>query len=357
MQGRFRGGGSDAFVARLSADGTALVHATYLGGSGNDTCGGIAVRGGEAFVVGTTSSRDFPVSQGVVQATYGGGASDAFAAALQEDLQYLHYATYLGGPGADRGNAIAVNGDGRAYIAGDTTSRGLPTLGGNPPTNTGAVQRSFSGGASDAFVAEVTFQGDSLFFFTYLGGSGADHARGIALDRDPTTGYFYVTGDTTSRDFPLTRNAAQRHNAGYGDAFVTEFNAWGSALLYSTYLGGSGSEGAHAIAIGYNGHASITGGTDSQNLRTTPGAAQRRYSGGGDAFVAEVSTRGPQILHTTYLGGSGADEGNGIAVDAHGRIYVTGDTRSTDFRTTDNAVQTSAGGGSATGFVTSLTLP
>jgi hypothetical protein len=170
--------------------------------------------------------------------------------------------------------------------------------------------------------------------------------------------YVYVTGDTTSRDFPTTDNAAQRRYTGYGDAFVAGLDIDNAAMFCATYLGGSGSSGAHAIAVDASYNFYITGGTDSANFPTTPGAVQRRYGGGGDAFVAKLRwTASRCIVSATYLGGSSAEEGNGIAVDPHGHVYVTGDTKSTNFRTTANAAQTSYGGGSATGFVASLTMP
>jgi hypothetical protein len=361
-QRTYGGGDSDAFVAELNPDGSSLEYASYLGGSHNDTSGGIAVDGtvaGAAYVVGTTASADFPVTPGAPQRTYRGSGPHAFVARLNAHGRSLAFATYLGGSGTETGNAIAVDvsnanaGDPsfsetpQIAVTGDTTSRDFPTT-------RGVMQPAYPGGGVKAFVAALKPDGKSLLWATYLGGNGTEHGRGIALDG---IGELMVTGSTTSRNFPVTPDAVQRRFRGNADAFVVQFNDQDGTLDYATYVGGSGSTGAHAIAADGS-DIYIAGGTDSRDLATTPGAVQRRYRGGGDAFVALLRYDNVSYsLHATYLGGRGAEEGNGIAVGTQGRVYVTGDTRSTDFPISGHPAQRAFGSGGTDGFVTGLTLP
>jgi hypothetical protein len=168
-----------------------------------------------------------------------------------------------------------------------------------------------------------------------LGGSSEDQGFGIAVDGN---GHAYVTGWTVSTDFP-TANALQVAHAGGGiDAFVTKLDPVGSALVYSTYLGGSGGDFANSIAVDPAGNAYVTGGTGSLNFPTTPGAFQPTF-GGGDAFVTKLNSAGSGIVYSTYFGGSDSDIGVGIALDAAGSVYLTGYTRSTNFPVTPGAFQ------------------
>jgi hypothetical protein len=229
------GGTQDAFVAKLTAEGTAVVYATYLGGSASETGAGIAVDGeGQAYVTGSTDSADFP-TQNALQPTFG-GVQDAFVTKLSADGTALVYSTYGGGSGADTGAAIAVDGEGQAYVTGVTASADLPILNALDPT---------LGGTQDAFVAKLTAAGTAVVYATYLGGSASEAGAGIAVDG---AGQVYVTGSTTSTDFP-TLEALDTTLGGTGDAFVTQLNAEGTGLIYSTYLGGSGSEAGAGIAV------------------------------------------------------------------------------------------------------------
>jgi hypothetical protein len=205
----------------------------------------------------------------------------------------LVYSTYVGGSGNDEGIGIAVDGAGNAYVTGQTTSTNFPTMNPLQPAN---------GGGVDAFVAEINPTGSSLVYSTYLGGSGQDQAQGIVVD---SSGDAYVTGFTTSTNFP-TMNPLQPSNAGGGDAFVAELNPTGSALIYSTYLGGSGSDGGIGIAVDSLGDAYLTGQTYSTNFPTM-NPLQPSNAGGSDAFVAELNPTGSAFVYSTYLGGSGND--------------------------------------------------
>ncbi len=295
-----------------------LSYSTYLGGSDFDKGLGIAADlMGNAYVTGFTCSSNFPTGN-PLQATLG-GSCDAFVTKLNRPGSARLYSTYLGGSGFDAGLSIVVDRFGNAYVAGDTESPDFPTA--NPLQGT-------LGGDFDAFVAKLNPAGSALLYSTYLGGSGADDANSIAVDR---FGNAYVTGETVSTDFP-TANPLQATLGGDFDAFVAKLNPAGSALLYSTYLGGSGADVATSIAVDRFGNAYVTGETDSPDFPTA-NPLQASLAGDLDAFVAKLNPAGSALLYSTYLGGSGTDDANGIAVDRFGNAYVTGETFSTDFPT------------------------
>ena len=268
----------------------------------------------------------------------------------------LFYSTYLGGMGTDAGRAIAVDPSGNAYVTGETLSSNFPTI-------AGAFDTSFNGGGvfGDAFVTKVNPTGSGLVYSTYLGGIGDDQGLGIAVDG---SGNAYVTGRTSSTDFPVTRGAFQTsYGGGTDDVFVTKLNSTGSALLYSTYLGGSAQDIGNGIAVDTSGSAYVTGVTSSglaatTSFPTTPGTLAPSYIGGSsDAFVTKLTTTGSALVYSTYLGGSGFDEGTGIAVDSlpTPNAYVVGFTSSTNFPTTMGAFQTTFGGGTSDAFVAKIT--
>ncbi len=331
------GGSFDAFVAKLNASGSALVYSTYLGGNGIDTGYGIAVDGsGNAYVAGLADSTNFPTVNPIQAAN--GGIRDAFVAKLNASGSALVYSTYLGGSGLDLALGIAVDASGNAYVTGGTLSTNFPTLSPIQVAN---------GGGMDAFVAKVNAAGSALLYSTYLGGSSGDEGYGITVD---ASGNAYVTGVAQSANFP-TANPLQAALSGFADAFVAKLNAAGSALVYSTYLGGSGGETGAGIAVDASGNAYIAGGTSSTNFPTV-NPIQAAMAGGGDAFVAKLNPAGSALVYSTYLGGSGQDQGSGIAVDASGNAHVTGLTYSTDFPTA-NPIQ-AANGGSFVAFVAKL---
>ena len=341
------GVGFDAFVTKLNSTGSALLYSTYLGGSNNDDSGvGIAVDGaGNAYVTGSAFSTDFPTTPGAFQSSFG-GVRDAFVTKLNPTGSTLVYSTYLGGTGDDGGVSIAVDTAGSAYVSGFAQA--------GFPTTTAAFQPGFGGGPYDAFVTKVDPMGSALVYSTYLGGSGDDEVfGGLAVD---ASGNAYVTGFTTSANFPTTPGAFQTTFGGagplgFGDAFVTKLNSTGSMPVFSTYLGGSGDDFGAGIAVDGNGNAYIAGSTASTNFPTTPGAFQTTFGGSGplglgDAFVTKLNPTGSALIYSTYLGGSGDDFATRIAVDVlpNPSAYVTGNTASTNFPTTAGAFQTTLGG-------------
>jgi Beta-propeller repeat/PASTA domain len=278
--------GGDAFVTELDLGGSALAYSTYLGGRSSDYSVGIAVdRAGSAYVRGFTTSTDFPTTAGAFDRSYndGGvvGGGDAFATKLNAAGSGLAYSTYLGGGDAEYGGGIAIDRAGRAFLTGFTYSKKFPTT-------VGALDRSCDG--ADAFVTKLAASGSALAYSTCLGGSAWDETNGIAVDR---AGSAYVTGLTLSRDFPTTSGAFDRSyngdgDQGGGDGFVTKLSATGSALVYSTYLGGRDRDGGGGSAVDSRGNAYIVGGTASPNFPTSRGAVDRSHHGTWDVFIAKL---------------------------------------------------------------------
>jgi hypothetical protein len=307
--------GVDAFVAKLNASGSALDFATFLGGGSWDQGYGIVVDGsGAAYVTGYTESANFPTTPDAFDTSFiGEEYTDAFVVKLSADGSALAYATFLGGDGYDEVNGIAVDESGAAYITGYTQASTFPTIPG------------------DAFVVKLNAGGTALDYTAVLGGSDRDWADGIAVDK---SGAAYVTGGTWSTDFPSTPGAFDPSHNGGIDAFVTKLNAAGSALDYSTFLGGSGGDLASSIALDESGAAYITGQAGSSDFPTTPGAFDTSHNQ-DDVFVAKLNPDGSALDYATFLGGSSSDErGYGIAVDESGAAHVTGSTGSSDFPTT-----------------------
>jgi Beta-propeller repeat len=242
-----------------------------------------------------------------------------------------------------------VSRDGNAYVTGATYAIFSSTF----PTTRNAYQTAMSG-SGDAFVSKLTADGSALVYSTFLGGSDYDGGRGIALD---AAGNAYVTGFTLSKAFPTTAGALQTVLNGGEDAFVTKLNSDGSALLYSTYLGGGASDGGYGIAVGANGYAYVTGFTYSADFPTTPGAIQIGNGTGREPFVAALNATGAGLAYSTCLGGSNGDGGYGIAVDSSGNAYVTGHTNSGDFPVTTAAHQAElATGASQDAFIAKISF-
>ncbi|MDM8530340.1 SBBP repeat-containing protein, partial [Anaerolineales bacterium HSG25] len=258
----------------------------------------------------------------------------------------LAYSTYLGGSGDDMGYGIAVDGSGNVYITGETAST-------NFPTTAGAKDETYLGGTEDAFVTKLNTDGSALSYSTYLGGSGFDEGYDIAVDG---SGNVYITGETASTNFPTTVGAHdETYLGGSSDAFVTKLNTTGSALSYSTYLGGNATDEGTTIVVDSSGNAYVTGYTTSTDFSTTVGAKDTIFNGLTDAFVTKLNVAGTGLIYSTYMGGSclGFEQGRDIAIDSSGFAYVTGRTDCNDFPTTVGAYDTFLSGASDA-FVTKL---
>jgi hypothetical protein len=342
------GGQGNGFVAKLNSTGTALIYSTYVGGTCADAANAIAVdSSGNAYITGVTGSTNFPTTSGAFQTSKASTHYNAFVTKLNSTGTALLYSTYLGGNVIDEGNGIALDSGGNAYVTGETNST-------NFPTTSGAFQTSIANSDDypSAFVSKFNPTGTALVYSTYLGGNGGDEAFGIALD---SSGNAYITGLTASTNFPTTSGAFRTTlGSSNGNAFVTKLNSTGAALLYSTYLGGSGGDNGNGIAVDSSGNAYVTGLTSSTDFPTTSGAFQTALAGTGNAFVTKLNSSGAALLYSTYLGGSGGASGYSIAVDSSGNAYVTGATSSTVFPTTSGAIQTTLGTIYGNAFVTEL---
>jgi hypothetical protein len=265
-----------------------LEYSTYLGGTSDDQAEGIAVdEHGFAYVTGFTTSSDFPTSNPFQQGLR--GQLNAFVSKFDIDGKSLIYFTYLGGSDLDEAESIAVDDFGYAYVTGLAFSADFPIK--NP------LQRTLKGSES-AFVTKLGRNGDSLVYSTYLGGSGSDVGRAIAVDH---RGHAFVAGEAFSSDFP-TRNAFQPKLRGISNAFVTKLGASGNTLLYSTYLGGGGDDFPNGIAVDDEENAYVAGSTNSLNF-PTKNAFQEQLKSLGSAFVTKLSSDGRCLVYSTYLGG------------------------------------------------------
>ncbi len=387
----FNGGTEDAFVAKLNPLGTALVYATYMGGDGWDSGQDVATdAAGNAYVFGYTLSTSFPVTPGAFQADRN-GFDDNFVAKLGP-AGALQYSTLLGGSGAGfssgQEGAIAVDGAGQAIATGFTRSTDFPTtpgayktasegleafvtkfnqdgtglvystflgaglpqdiavdptgnafltgLGGfadaDYPTTPGAYDRTLNG-QDEVFVTKLAPSGSALVYSTFIGGGASDHPYGIAID---SAGSAYVAGRTAldaAVPYPTTPGAYDRTRNGFADAFLSKLDPSGSALVYSTYLGGSGDEGAFGVAVDAAGSAHVIGTTFSTDFPTTPDALDATHGYPSDAFYAKLDPGATALQYSTYFGGAGYDgggyagAGGSIALDPQGNAYLTGSTQ------------------------------
>ena len=352
LQGTF-----DAFITKLSADGTALVYSTFFGGTGTDSGNAIAIDGtGQAYIAGATNSTDLPIA-GTPLKGVAGGNLDAFVAVLNAAGNTLIYSTYIGGANDDVGNGIAVKGS-VIYVAGSAGSdqTSFPII--LPSGST--LQGIFKGGTTgtgviptDAFVTKIDLSNSANNASVFLGGTANDEATGVGVD---SAGNAYVTGVTLSTDFPVNGSSpfqtACNSCPNLEDSFVTEITADFKNYGYSTYLGGNKGDDASQVVADASGNAYVVGQTNSTNFPTngTNAAFKTTLTGNnGNAFVTVLKAGGGSLLYSTYLGGSGLDAGIAIALDTSSppKAFVTGQTSSTDFPTVNPTQPANAGGNDA----------
>jgi streptogramin lyase len=371
----YGGGAADAFVSKFNAADGTLGYSTLLGGSAQDIATALAVDGaGDAYAVGTTVSTNFPTTSGSLQPTYGTGSSNAFVSEVTPSGAALVYSTFLGNT-STFAFGVALDSSGAAYVTGQTNSPDLATTGSAQATLKGPI---------NAYVVKITAGGSAKAYATYAGGSAVDGALAITVD---SSGNAYATGQTSSTDFPTTSGAFQtaiKPNpcvptqivtcAPPLDAFVTKINPSGSGFVYSTYLGGSNNDAGLGIAVDASNHAIVAGGTSSPDFPAVN--SLQPYAGGGatDAFVTRLFVDGSNLVYSTFLGGAGLTEANGIALDAVSSglaissgigwheaavdqgAYVAGLTSAASFVTSPFPNRLGPGGG-PDGFVVKLTAP
>jgi len=300
-----------------------IIWSTLLGGGDSEYAHGLTLDADDnSLVAGYTRSATFPTTPGAYDRTLGGGY-DLFVAKLDASGSALQWATFIGGNAEDRPFAIALDGLGNPVIAGLSLSNDFPTT-------PGAHDRTL-GGSRDGFVCKLNDSGSALLWSSFLGGGSLDRVWDLLLDG---AGRAVVVGETYSADFPTTEGAFDRTLDGLTDGFAATLDPSGASLLWSTYLGGSVNDQATFLALDSMGRVVATGNTSSSDFPTTEGAFDRGHNGGDDAFVAALTQDGSAVAYGTFVGGSGSDMGNVVAVDHDDGIVATGSTTSSDFPVT-----------------------
>lgn len=316
----FAEGHCDAFVTKINEAGDGLIYSTYLGGSGYDRAFDIAVDSyGDAYITGHTQSTDFPTSNPLQPNN--AAHFDAFVTRISAAGDNLVYSTYLGGKSTDTGFGISVDQTSNAYVTGWTKSTDYPTSSGFGEAYAGYF---------DAFIVKLSPPGTELLYSTYIGGSDEDYGYGVTCD---ALGNAYVTGFTTSTDFPVV-NAFQGSPPGSGDAFVAKIEPDGSGFAFCSYLGGSEHEKAWSVSVNTDGCVTVVGETVSSDFPTV-NPLQGTNGGLTDAFIVTMSADGDSLLFGTYLGGDDDDVANSVACDNAGRLYLTGTTQSQNLTMVD----------------------
>lgn len=345
-------GQSDVFVTKLNSAGNLLIYSTFVGGKALDDAKCIALDAdGSAFITGLTSTKiytpdlEYPTTVGAYD-TSPGSNFDVFVTKLNPNGSALLYSTFIGGTRTERGESIAVDAAGNAYVTGIAIS--TTGFSSDYPTTPGAYDTT-PDKDYDIFVTKLNPNGSGLVYSTFIAGNRSEYGIGIAVDGGFNA---YVTGYTESSNYPTTPGAYDRSQGGGTAAFVTKLNPTGSGLVYSTFLGSGSGQG---IAIDASGNAFIAGETSSPNFPTTPGSYDTSFNSAQDGFVIKLSADASTLLYSTFLGGSSFDSPFDIAIDPGGNAYVTGYTGSPDYPVTPGAYDLLLGS-PADGFVTKLNV-
>ena len=345
----YNGGGEDVFVFKLNQTGSKLLYSTFVGGSNLEWGWAISIdSSNNVYLTGKTGSADFPNTTGAYDTTFNGGSNDVFVAKFNlsgNGAKDLVYSTFIGGSNIEEGSAIQIDSSGNAYVTGVTRSFDFPNT-------TGAYDTTLKG-PWDSFIFKLNSAGSSLIYSTFLGGSGGETSKGIAVD---SSGNAYITGRTNSSDFPTTTGAYNTTYNNNWDIFILKLNSTGSSLMYSTFAGGGNYDISYGIALDSSGNAHVTGYTGSADFPNTTDAYDSTYNGDGDTFVLELDSTGALLLYSTFIGGSSWERGYGIAIDTSCNAYITGITNSLDFPNTTGANDTTHNGWQDV-FVLKLNLP
>ena len=339
-----------------------LIYSTYLGGDGNGQDEGngiVADSAGNAYITGRAQSTNFPTTQGAFQTVSAGTFRDSAFVSKFSPTGTLVYSTFLGGTqsiGDETGKDIAVDSNGNAYVLGETRESDFPIT-------SGVLQLALKNQNIEAFIVKLNPMGNSLIYSTFLGGNQHEKVGGITID---ASGNAYVTGSTPSSNFPTTAGALQATLKSFvQNVFISKINPTGTALLYSTYLGGQGFDEGNDIAVDASGNAYVIGNTKSSDFPVTGGVVQATRKGDHDVFVTKINPTGTSLIYSTFLGGTSNENGDtgniytniitsyGIVLDQSGNAYVTGSTQSSDFPITQGVFQ-STKKGLVDSFVTKL---
>ncbi|MBC7796704.1 MAG: SBBP repeat-containing protein [Pyrinomonadaceae bacterium] len=322
--------GEDIFITKINSDGSSLVYSTFLGGSVVEEAFDIKLdASNNVYIVGSTQSTNFPTTTGSFD-TIQSGAADGFITKLNANGNALIYSTFLGAENTDIVNTIATDAAGNAYVAGRTNSNIAlePVIISNFPTTLGAYDTSHNGGGFDSFVTKINPTGTTLVYSTFLGGNDFEGPAAIAVKTDGTA---VIAGTTDSPNFPTSTGAFSTTRGGTRDTYVTGINPAGTAVAFSTYIGGgSNFDSPVAIALDSSGAIVIagrTGGTGT-DFPTTPGAYDTTYNFSTDGYIAKLNPTATALIFSTYLGADRLDALIDMAMDSAGNIYVSGWTES-----------------------------
>ncbi len=337
----------EAFACKLSSDGTTLVYSTLFGGRDSDDGTAITTdNSGTMYIVGTTWSSDFPVTNDGYQSTFGGKWMDAFIAKVHPGDGAVDFVTYLGGASDDNGKDIWINTLGEIVIAGYTWSR-------NFPTTSGAPYERYLGGQSDCFIAMLSPDGSRLVRSTLLGGSDRDRIDSMGVDDD---GNIYVSGLCDSPDLPTTDGAFMTARGKNVSSFAAKLRHDWSSFDYITFIGGGFWDYVEDMVVDGEGNAYFVGGTLAEDMQVSGDAVQADLNGRSDGFLQVLDTHGRVARYSTYLGGNQSDSIRSLETDEAGDVYIIGITWSEDFPTTDDAAQRDYGGGQVDYFFSHITV-
>lgn len=321
--GEVFGGLRDAFVLKLNAAGNGLIYSTFLGHTSTDRAEALTLDDADnAYVVGQSYSANFPITAGAYDDTLA-GTSDIFITKLNATGTDLVYSTFLGSESGEYAWDIALDPATNAYLIGRAA-------GADFPTTPGAFDQSHNG-QNDVFVTKLNASGTDLVYSTFLGTAGLDYGYAIAVDH---FGHAYITGGTSSDDFPLPNGFDQTYNGGIRDMFVAKLNPAGSQVMYGTLMGGLIVDLGQDIAIDALGQTYITGYSDGQGFYTTPNAFDSTFNGHSDAVMIVFNTDGSRPIYSSYLGGDDEEHGSALALDADLNAYIAGWTDSPNYYTT-----------------------